>query len=208
MKTSGRQVHATDSGTRSPVTSPTTVPVDPIISLSPCQCTHTALRVLETLQISNCKLAPSAFDRILCLKKQAIEKCTSITDCPNCLAVSPMVTLLIVICEKLVVSFESWSNRYNEKILARPQENADGDVGRERIQQIGILALGVYQVDVEEEKCSLLRALAMVQLRRLTHILSKLTNVARYQGWAGHRTILNSLVSRSETAASGLLERF
>ena len=178
-------------------------------AISACQCTQLAVRVLEALQIGNNKLTPSAFDRILRLKKQAIDECTNILECPTCGATSPMVMLLVVICEKLVASFESWSTRYKENGPSRSsRKNGSEDEGARNMLQSRTFFLGVYEVDVAEEQCSLLRALAMVQLRRLTNLLAKLTSVARYQDWAEHQAILTSFISRSQGAATGLLARF
>ncbi|TAQ86312.1 hypothetical protein B7494_g5368 [Chlorociboria aeruginascens] len=91
----------------------TTPPPAASSSTSPyqCQCTDAAVRVLEALQIGNSRYRPSAFERVLRLKTHAIDECTAILDCALC-CTSPLVMLLVVICEKLVVSFEAWSGKY------------------------------------------------------------------------------------------------
>ena len=176
-------------------------------SSSPCQCIHVGIRVLEGLQIIYNKSIPSAFDRIPRLKKQAIDKCMSIMRCQDCIRTSPMVMLLLVICEKLVSSFENWSKRYKGRNPSGSRSSGSkGDDAKQSQSQL--FFLGVYEVDAEEERCSLLRALAMVQLRRLILLLAELMSMARYQNWTEHQTILRLLIFKSEDAASGLIARF
>ena len=165
------------------------------------------MQVLEALQIDSHKLTPSAFDRILGLKKQTIDDCTLMLECPTCVANSAFVMLLIVICEKLVMSFEAWSTRYKGRNPSAPRRRESDDEHTENAHERKFY-LGVYEVTLEEERCSLLRALAMVQLRRLIQVIGRLTSVATSQDWAAHLALLASCSSRSQGAAVNLRVRF
>lgn len=186
-----------------PVTSPPTS----TSSSSGCQCTQDAVRILEALQIDNNKLNPSTFDRILSMKKSTIDQCTSMMCCPICSTTSAFVMLLIVICEKLVISFETWSSRYKGKFPAMAQKIHGVDETSNNDQPSKVL-FGAYEADKKSEQCSILRALAMCQLRRLTGLLSSLAKIAASKKWLAHETLLHSFHSRVQGAAEGLVARF
>lgn len=173
----------------------------------PCQCVQTALRILETLESDNNKFNNSAFDHILGLKKNAISQCSLLLGCQACSTTSAFVVLLIVICEKILISFEAWSTRYQgRKPRASEGSSEGGPTGRSK-GKIKRFFLGVYEVDSEHEQCSLLRSLAMVQMRLLHRLLNKLQDFAVSRNWATHQASLASFVLRLEEAAAGLIAR-
>ena len=171
------------------------------------QCIQTALRILERLETVNNKFNKSTFDHILGLKKDAISQCSLILTCRSCTAVSGLVVLLIVICEKILMSFEAWSTQYQGR---KPKANAGSSEGEPNDRSNGNVKkffLGVYQVDSEHEQCSLLRCLALVQLRNLHQLLNGLQGYAVSKNWATHQASLASFVLRLENAAAGLIAR-
>ena len=180
--------------------------LDPTTSSS-CQCMQTALGVLEALETDNNPFSPSAFDHILRLKKNAISQCVLMLRCQACSAASAFVMVLIIICEKILISFEKWSTRYQGR---KPQPSQISDLGVSSETNEGKVKkffLGVYEVDSEHEQCSLLRSLAMVQLRHLHRLLVRLKEFAACRKWAAHQALLASFVVRLEEAAAGLIAR-
>ena len=168
---------------------------------------QTALRILEVLETDNNKFNNSAFDHILGLKKNAISQCSLMLGCQACSTASAFVVLLIVICEKILMSFEAWSSRYQGRTPKASEGSGEGEPSDRSKGKIRILFLGVYEVDSEHEQCSLLRSLAMVQLGHLRRLLKKLQGFAASRKWATHEASLTSFVLRLEEAAAGLITR-
>ena len=183
-------------------------PKTPDSSSSSCrQCIQSALRILEDLETVNNKFSKSTFDRILGLKKDAISQCSLILACRSCTAVSALVVLLIVICGKLLTSFETWSTRYQgrkPKTSTNCSEPEPSDSNNDKAKKI---FLGVYEVDSEHEQCALLRCLAIVQLRNLHRLLHGLQEFVASKNWVTHQASLASFVLRLEKAAAGLIAR-
>lgn len=172
-----------------------------------CQCTHDAVRILEVLQVTNNIINPTTGDRVLSLKKTAIDQCITMMNCPICSTTSAFVMLLIVICEKLVMSFESWSSNDKGKFLLVQQKCREDDESS-RTSQSSNMMLGAYEADLESEKYSIFRALAMCQLRRLTGLLSSLMDISASKDWGTHLNLLNSFQSRVRKSAEILAARF
>ena len=175
---------------------------------SPCLCVSSALAGLENVEKFSSGLDRSTFDRVLLVKKKTISECNLILDCNTCVShsSSTFVMLLAVICTKLIMSFEKWANQYNGR---RPSsQSALGDTSPSQQQSNGKrFFLGVYEVDSTEEQCSLLRSLALVQLRNLRHLLNRLRSIALSAGWLTHEDLLKSLDSRVQATASRLMTR-
>ena len=194
---------AADSPTERIVQSETPDP-----SSSSCHhCIQTALRILERLETVNNKFNKSTFDHILGLKKDAISQCSLILACRSCTAVSALVVLLIVICEKILMSFEAWSTQYQGRKPKASAGSNGGEWNDRSNSKVKKFFLGVYEVDSEHEQCSLLRCLAMVQLRSLDRLLKGLLEYAASRNWATHQASLASFILRLEKAAAGLIAR-
>lgn len=176
-------------------------------SSSCCQCIQSALRILEGLETVNNKFSMSTFDQILGLKKDAISQCSLILACRSCTAVSALVVLLIVICEKLLTSFETWSTRYQGRKPKASVDSCEGESNDCSNGKVKKIFFGVYEVDSEHEQCALLRCLAMIQLRNLHRLLHGLQEFAASKNWVTHQVSLASFVLRLEKAAAGLIAR-
>ena len=171
----------------------------------PCQCMQIALQTLETLETDNNKFTSSTFDHILAVKKTAITRCTTILNCHTCGAASTFVMLLIVICEKILTSFEAWSSCHQG---CKPVSSPVSSLGEPKANsKADNFFLGVYKVDSKDEQCSLLRSLAIVQLRQLHRLLNKIKELALSRGWKAHQASSASFLLRLEEAAARLLGR-
>lgn len=172
-----------------------------------CQCTQTALSILEALETDNNQYNHSTFDHILGLKKKAISQCSLSLACPRCSAASTFVVLLIVVSEKILTSFEAWSTRYQGRKLEALSDSSRTQSKICRLHETETVTLGVYEVDSDHERCSLLRSLAMVQVRRFYRLLNGLQRVAATQNWRTHQASLESFVHRLDEAAARLIDR-
>ncbi|KAL6232071.1 hypothetical protein BDW75DRAFT_28463 [Aspergillus navahoensis] len=170
-----------------------------------CSCANDAFQVLGDLQVSESKSAPTAFDNHLNFMKRSLDRGFNIMDCLDCVRSTAVTTLLTAICERLVVSFEAWARQYYERSAARVGKNPDSQGSR---QELRTFFFGAYEISMGDERCSILRALAIVQLRRLARLLGRMGDVAMLQGWTERKAALDSLLSRTEGAASGLIGRF
>ena len=181
------------------------IPISP--NSSSCQCMQMALRILELLETDNNRFNNLAFDHILVLKKNAISQCSKMLGCQACTAVSAFVVLLIVICEKILVSFEAWSTRYPRSKPKADEGSSEEEPSGRRKGNLRTFFLGVYEVDSEHEQCSLLRSLALVQIRHLHRLLNGLQGLAASRNWTTHQASLASFLLRLEEAAAGLIAR-
>ncbi len=176
------------------------------LSSQSCPCMHTALGILENLEVKNSRLNLYAVDHVLCFKKRALAQCNAMLDCRNCNALSGFMMLLVVICEKMVASFERLATSCREQ--QEQHQTPPGVGGWRKAEGTGLASgqsifLGDYEVDLAEERWCLVRVLVMLQLKNLGNLLMRLKSVANPWNWETHRTILVSIDRRfRETAAS------
>lgn len=183
----------------------------PASSHSPpsCSCMHTALGILENLEVKNSRLNLDAVDHVLCFKKQALTQCNAMLDCRNCNALSGFMMLLVVICEKMVASFERLATSCHDQQKQQHHETPSGLGGWAKADGTGLgkgqsIFLGDYEVDLAEERWSLVRVLVMLQLKNLGNLLMRLRSVSSPWNWETHRTILVSIDRRFRDLAASL----
>ena len=111
---------------------------------------------------------------------------------------------LIVICEKILINFESfttefygWRSRSNRSYhYGDPDKSKTGDTQK--------FFLGVCEVDSKHEQRILLASLAIVQLQQFHRLLNKLEEVAVSREWEIHQSSLTSLIQRLQDTATRL----
>ncbi|KAI9879765.1 MAG: hypothetical protein M1830_007207 [Pleopsidium flavum] len=171
-----------------------------------CPCMHTALGILENLEVKNSRLNLYAIDHVLCFKKRALAQCNAMLDCRNCNTLSGFMMLLVVICEKMVVSFERLATSCREQ--QEQHRTPLGVGGWRKSENTGLASgqsifLGDYEVDLAEERWCLVRVLITLQMKNLGDLLVRLKRVASPWNWETHNTILGSIDRRfRDTAAS------
>ncbi|KAI4217468.1 MAG: hypothetical protein LQ351_000063 [Letrouitia transgressa] len=173
-------------------------------SASSCRCMSTALDILEVLEVKNSKMSLEAIDGILSFKKRALAQCNVMLECQGCNSHSQFMMLLVVICDKMVASFERLS------ISCREVHNTITEVGDiKRAEGFTIvdgksLFVGEYEVDLDEERCYLVRQLVMLQLKNLATFELRLKGIANGWSWDAHKTMLATIDKRLQDTANNI----
>ena len=172
---------------------------------SSCRCMSTALEILEVLEIKNSKMSLEAIDGILSFKKRALNQCNVMLECQGCNSHSQFMMLLVVICDKMVSSFERLS------LSCREVHNHITEVGDIKRAGEGFtivdgksLFVGEYEVDLDEERCYLVRQLVMLQLRNLATFELRLKGIANGWSWDAHKTMLATIDKRLQDTAANI----
>lgn len=173
-------------------------------SASSCRCMSTALDILEVLEVKNSKMSLEAIDGILSFKKRALAQCNVMLECQGCNSHSQFMMLLVVICDKMVASFERLS------ISCREVHNTITEVGDIKcaegftIVDGKSLFVGEYEVDLDEERCYLVRQLVMLQLKNLATFELRLKGIANGWSWDAHKTMLATIDKRLQDTANNI----
>ncbi|KAL8950138.1 MAG: hypothetical protein Q9222_003815 [Ikaeria aurantiellina] len=173
-------------------------------SANSCRCMSTALDILEVLEIKNSKMSLEAIDGILSFKKRALNQCNVMLECQGCNSHSQFMMLLVVICDKMVASFERLSLSCRE---VHQQIHEIGDIKKTEgftIVDGKSLFVGEYEVDLDEERCYLVRQLVMLQLRNLATFELRLKGIANGWSWDAHKTMLATIDKRLQDTAANI----
>lgn len=168
---------------------------------------HIALAILEKLEINTSKGSSFSAEHTLFFKKRAIAQCNTMLDCRNCNSTSGFMTLLIVICERMVSSLKrlsatihEQSQQHDPSIISRDKVTANG-IGDKSSQSI---SFGEYEVDLIEEQRCLLSMLIMLQLINLERLLRRLKSITILRNWEAHRRKLASTDEKFREAAANI----
>ena len=173
---------------------------------SSCRCMSTALDILEVLEIKNSKMSLEAIDGILSFKKRALNQCNVMLECQGCNSHSQFMMLLVVICDKMVASFERLSLSCRD---VHQQFNAEVESKAKKGEGSAIfggksMSVGEYEVDLDEERCYLVRQLVMLQLRNLATFELRLKGIANGWSWDTHKTMLATIDKRLQDTAANV----
>ncbi|KAL8724113.1 MAG: hypothetical protein Q9166_008125 [cf. Caloplaca sp. 2 TL-2023] len=190
---------------------------------SSCRCMSTALDILEVLEIKNSKISLEAIDGILSFKKRALNQCNVMLECQGCNSHSQFMMLLVVICDKMVASFERLSLSCREvhqqmhidpstlgnqqsqcPIQGTTNNNTKKSTEGFTIVDGKPLFVGEYEVDLDEERCYLVRQLVMLQLRNLATFELRLKGIANGWSWDAHKTMLATIDKRLQDTAANI----
>lgn len=174
-------------------------------SYSSCGCMATALQMLELLESNNIELESTALDHVLVIQKNAVSQCLPILECQACNAAPALGMRMTVICEKILIAFESFPTRLQGWRLRPIGSYSHGDPNKSKMGETQKFFLGVYEVESEHEQRILLRSLAVVQLQEFHRVLIKLEEVALTRKWEIHQSLLTSLILRLQNTATGWL---
>ncbi|GES59657.1 hypothetical protein ATEIFO6365_0003093700 [Aspergillus terreus] len=158
-------------------------------SVCSCSCVSHAFQALGDLQVIESKFPPTGFDNHLNFMKRSLDQSFNLMDS---------------ICERLVLSFEAWARQYQGRSAMKVGKNPDVQGSQPSLH----IFFGAYEISRGDEQCSILRALAMVQLRRLNLLIGRMRDVAVLQAWTDRKAVLESFLSRTGEAASTLIGRF
>lgn len=163
----------------------------------------TALQLLEALEVKNSQADAPALDRALDSQKRALAHCNRILDCERCNDVSSFIMLLAIICQKMMLFFRKvqealeMQRRHGErksKESSSAVEDGRGPGG----------CLGVYRMDMWEERCIVTTALVRVQLRDFGALLGRLKALAEWGNWTTLAEILSTVQRQYLGVCAGL----
>ncbi|KAH8660700.1 hypothetical protein BGZ60DRAFT_413887 [Tricladium varicosporioides] len=169
-----------------------------ISSDTSCQCTATALRILETLAVHSKSGDLGTAEHTLYSLKGNIGKCQELAQCSVCGRESGICILLIMLCEKITSAFEevasSWEHqlegfRRNAHRGLEATRSSHGPLWHMDIDRIRVI-IGEYQIDTVEERCEVFSALTLLQLNKLSTLMSELRSNALASSWESHLTLL------------------
>jgi len=167
-----------------------------------CQCFTLAMSLLETLAIEDVKPSLSSVAHLLHMKKRALVQCNKLLDCQRCSSVSSFMVLLIVLCQKILASYErvlviltEQYNRISEGQRTNELEASTQNVGGAESDEERQMMVKDYELDAAEEPC-ILGGLASSQLMRLLAFLIRIRHVLRSWNWDPHVAMVDSVEGR------------
>ena len=184
------------------------------IEADDCECTGSALRVLETAATPLKRTAWSTSEQKLCFLKTNISQCYALAQCTGCSQDSSLTMLVLIICEKLTAIFEEiaqwWSRSRETNRHASQRESSVGvksshsrDTPRPEAiqrrhseQQPPRMSLGSYQIDTLEERYTIFATLVCLQLQRLASFVAGLRGSAVSYKWTSHSAVAKGLAQR------------
>ncbi|KAH8432072.1 Zn(II)2Cys6 transcription factor domain-containing protein [Aspergillus melleus] len=188
----------------------------PCSDLNPCQCIQQALEMLDEVYVQDYTPGPaslgdngSTFQNLATLRS-GIQKLESLTICNSCRGAQRLMTLLVLLFERLLTNLHlileaSFPNALVSGLLASStfvQKESRGacpvthafasgestcynDPG-DGTDAIVTLYCGMSSLDVTAETSALLTLLHLTTLQQLRRVLSKLWDRAQVQQWTGH----------------------
>lgn len=185
-----------------------------------CDCTGTALRLLEEVASAPKQHELQRTERELYFLKTAISEYAALFECSCLRHDSGLAMLLVTVCEKLQLLFEEVSDSTGKHpdLSHSKSQSSPGHGDRPYSGQDGAsfghhrrdsrprtnLVMGHYHIDTPEEHFNVLSALILLQLRRLAVLVSKLKRLAEKREWNAHITLLRTLMHRIKRLASTL----
>ncbi|KAE8313517.1 hypothetical protein BDV41DRAFT_576743 [Aspergillus transmontanensis] len=169
-----------------------------------CECTGTALRILETVVVPVKGSDWSSSERKLYYLKRNISQCIALSGCDSCAQDSGYAMLVLVVYEKITNTLEEVVNWW-KRHLDNPVRAANGDSRRGsgfpseprksvhlRAQQPH-MAIGPYQIDTMEEHSNVLGTLILLQLRRMVPLVMAMKRCVTSARWEAHLEVLKKL---------------
>lgn len=186
---------------------PSTPPLSPF-SQAPCRCFASALSLLEKLTLAETQSCPPSVAAKLHLKKRALVQCNKLLDCPQCSNISGFMVLLIVLCEKIISSYEHvlvlLTEQY-ERIRQQTHTKLAGSALGSRTETSLLMqteqrqmTVKDYDLDPDEEPC-VFGGLALTQLKRFRDFLLRAKAVLKDCSLDPHVAMLESVEERVRT---------
>jgi len=169
-----------------------------------CQCTATALSILEKLPIPSKASDLGAAEQTLYLLKRSIRQCYSLTQCHACWHESGFNILMIMLYEKMTGIFERLvvEKTHHIKIFTGTPSNNPNSGARQFLQnnesdpKQGRMLIGEYEIDTFQEHCDVFDTLFVFQLNKLGDLLSEIKRNALGANWESHLAALRPVTQR------------
>ena len=171
-----------------------------------CQCLMSALTLLETLAIESARPSAPTVARILHFKKRALAQCNTLLECRRCSTVSSFIMLLVILCEKMITSYEQilavLTKQYNlrqARLLGSATRYQSVESGNDHaahaLDEERQVAVKDYDLDMEEQPC-VFGGLASLQMRKLKTFLTRVKAVLRQCHCDLHVVMVDSVEER------------
>jgi hypothetical protein len=161
-----------------------------------CQCTASALSLLETVTTGDMGATLSGVPNTLRVNKAVLSQCKRLLGCDDCRNTSTFMTLLILLCEKTATSYQHVIERLTEqfdKLYPRHGERAHSvDVAILDSRNENRPIVKDYEIDVEEEPC-MFGGLVTLQLGIMVALLAKVKTALICQSWTAHIALLETV---------------
>lgn len=147
-------------------TSSSTSQSNDLSSEDDCECTSSALKVLEVVAAPLKGTDRNTVERKLCFLKRTLTQCIDLSRCSSCTQDSGFTMLVLVLYDKITATFEETAQWWKRN-LTQPAREESG-----RAIQPPCMAFGRYQIDTIEEHGKVLATLLLLQLHRLVSLVS------------------------------------
>lgn len=166
-----------------------------VLASEPCGCLSSSLKSLDVITASEASFSLSMVPQIIYLNKRVLMRIKPLLNCPHCYSRRTIATLLTVLCQKLISSYEDvvtlLAKQYRE--LHQIPDEANRGVDSESTQA-EIVQLRDYEVELKEEPCVFVGVITL-QLGILRTFLSNLKATQQDKSDA-HITLVEAIDSR------------
>ena len=180
-----------------------------------CRCFGRASLILEQLEAREHENSVQKVDNFLSFQRYVIKQCTTFLDCKSCRISSSSMMVPLIICDKLVSSFQlisassvssdrgqaylSSSSCSSSSLSGRKVSNG-GDLQSDSAALKGFL--GVYEFDGLEEWTLLISSLTSLQLRKAAGLVGRFKTLASTSGWQTQLNMLQMIEERLQEQAA------
>lgn len=196
-----------------------------------CSCINDAVRVIQQLDDDEFNITTLSLDQVLQLQKWIIAQCCSPMECPRCVCLPAVHSVLLIICDRLTEMFECIHKRIKRANAALselgslqsaplpPQTDELGSAADARAQLFCNStgrAAGSASCNLElfspefraqysnEEQVHMIRILLKLQIRNFRQLLSRVDNANQVAGSQARRSKVGAMVSRLGKASSDI----
>lgn len=157
------------------------------------------LLLYEEVETKRAGDSTTLMDCRLGFQKSVLSQCNGILRCKECRRISAIAMLMITICERLVCSFQSisercfdrlryYQQRHNPDFPLRRKVSSEEDLGGNQKVHIG-----GYGVESPQEQVFLVIRVVELQIMGLRRILTRLNDAAVDSGWEKHIPMLHPI---------------
>lgn len=147
-------------------------------SLLNCRCVERTLVVLEDIEAKVCHRR-EPMDAILAFHKKSLDHCSAILDCKNCKTISCLVSLSIMICEKLLTATNlSFSGVESVTTFEEEKKLQGVNTANFAPKKSPRMFLGEYEIESHDERAVMISVLRGISGKRIAGILCRVENLA------------------------------
>ncbi|OTA99733.1 hypothetical protein M426DRAFT_252350 [Hypoxylon sp. CI-4A] len=189
-----------------------------------CSCMQDAVRVIQQLDDDEFGITSLSLDQVLQLQKWMIAQCCKPIDCVNCVHLSAIHTVLLIIADRLTETFECLHRRIRRAAAGlsdhqsslpnalTPSEideptfpvdtraqlfcNSSGIAASSSMCNNQLFSAEFRAQYSDEEQVHMIRVLLKLQIRNFRNLLSRIDSVNQITGSSARRSKIRALVGR------------